>query len=46
VPGCDVSRPINNLIEDAGFKFERLKTGYMPGPKPVRFLYEGSAKHS
>ncbi len=42
--GCELNRPIDKLIADAGFKFDRLKTGYMPGPKPITFLYEGSAK--
>jgi hypothetical protein len=40
----EISRPIDRLIRDAGFKFDRLETGYMPGPKPLAFLYEGSAK--
>jgi hypothetical protein len=31
------------LIENAGFRCERIETGYMPGPKPVAFLYEGRA---
>jgi SAM-dependent methyltransferase len=42
--GCELNRPIDKMIEDAGFKFDRLKTGYMPGPKQITFLYEGSAK--
>jgi ubiquinone/menaquinone biosynthesis C-methylase UbiE len=42
--GCEISRPIDRLIRDAGFNFDRLETGYMPGPKPLAFLYEGSAK--
>ena len=37
-------RPISSLIEGAGFHFERLKTSYMPGPKPMTFMYEGSAQ--
>ena len=37
-------RAINSLIEGAGFRFERLKTSYMPGPKPMTFMYEGSAR--
>jgi SAM-dependent methyltransferase len=42
--GCELTRPIDKLIEDSGFKFDWLKTGYMTGPKPMTFLYEGSAK--
>jgi ubiquinone/menaquinone biosynthesis C-methylase UbiE len=42
--GCHLNRPISALIESAGFKLERLETGYIPGPKPMTFLYEGSAR--
>lgn len=42
--GCHLNRAIASLIENAGFRFERLDTGYMPGPKPMTFMYEGSAR--
>jgi ubiquinone/menaquinone biosynthesis C-methylase UbiE len=42
--GCHLNRPIKMLIERAGFRFDRLETGYMPGPKPMAFMYEGSAR--
>jgi ubiquinone/menaquinone biosynthesis C-methylase UbiE len=42
--GCHLNRPIRALIEDAGFRLERLETGYMPGPKPMTFMYEGAAR--
>ena len=32
------------LIEEAGFRFDRLETGYMRGPKVLTFMYEGSAR--
>ena len=41
--GCHLNRPVGALIESAGFRFERLETGYLPGPKPMTFFYEGSA---
>jgi ubiquinone/menaquinone biosynthesis C-methylase UbiE len=41
--GCHLNRPIANLIEAAGFRISRLETGYIPGPKPMTFLYEGAA---
>jgi ubiquinone/menaquinone biosynthesis C-methylase UbiE len=41
--GCHLNRAIGTLIEDAGFQFDRLQTGYMCGPKPMTFMYEGSA---
>ena len=42
--GCHLNRAIGSLIEDAGFEFERLETGYMRGSKPMTFMYEGSAR--
>jgi ubiquinone/menaquinone biosynthesis C-methylase UbiE len=42
--GCHLNRAIQMLIENAGFQFERLETGYMRGPKPFTFMYEGSAR--
>jgi ubiquinone/menaquinone biosynthesis C-methylase UbiE len=42
--GCHLNRPIRTMIEDAGFRFDRLETAYMPGPKPIAFIYEGSAR--
>ena len=42
--GCHLNRAIAALIEDAGFQLERLDTGYMRGPKPMTFMYEGSAR--
>ena len=42
--GCHLNRAIQNLIEDAGFQFDRFETGYMRGPKPLAFMYEGNAR--
>jgi ubiquinone/menaquinone biosynthesis C-methylase UbiE len=42
--GCHLNRPIRSLIEDAGFQFDRFETGYMRGPKPLAFVYEGNAR--
>lgn len=41
--GCHLNRPIRNMIQDGGFHIDRLETTYMPGPKPLTFMYEGSA---
>jgi len=41
--GCHLNRPIKNMIEAGGFSVDRLETDYMPGPKPLAFIYEGSA---
>ena len=42
--GCHLNRAVSSLIELAGFRFDRLETGYMRGPKPLTFMYEGSAR--
>lgn len=42
--GCHLNRPIQSLIESAGFSMMRLETGYMRGPKPMSFMYEGCAR--
>jgi ubiquinone/menaquinone biosynthesis C-methylase UbiE len=42
--GCHLNRPMQLLIESAGFCFDRLDTGYMRGPKAFAFMYEGSAR--
>jgi len=42
--GCHLNRAIEELIAGAGFQFERLDKGYMRGPKPMTFFYEGSAR--
>lgn len=41
--GCHLNRPIGALIENAGFSISRLDTGYIKGPSPMTFLYEGCA---
>jgi hypothetical protein len=39
------SKPrIEELIEKAGLRIERLEKSYMRGPKPLTFMYEGSAR--
>jgi ubiquinone/menaquinone biosynthesis C-methylase UbiE len=42
--GCHLNRAIQTLIEDSGFQFDRFETGYMRGPKPLAFMYEGTAR--
>lgn len=41
--GCHLDRPVGELIRDAGFRLDTLATGYLPGPKPWTFMYEGRA---
>jgi ubiquinone/menaquinone biosynthesis C-methylase UbiE len=41
--GCHLNRPIRTLIESAGFSIADLNTGYMRGPRPLTYMYEGRA---
>ena len=42
--GCHLNRPIGQLLEESGFGIERLETGYMKGPRPLTFMFEGAAR--
>lgn len=42
--GCHLDRSMAELIATGGFRLDRLKTGYIPGPRVMAFLYEGSAR--
>ncbi len=41
--GCHLNRPIDELIVNAGFRFEAMDTMYIPGPRPMSFAYWGAA---
>jgi len=42
--GCHLNRKIDDLITAAGFRIERLETGYIRGRNPFTFMYEGVAR--
>jgi len=42
--GCHLNRPIVDLIHQAGFRIERVESGYIPGPKTHTFNYWGMAR--
>lgn len=42
--GCHLDRDMSALIGGAGFSIERIHTGYMRGPRPMTFMYEGCAR--
>jgi ubiquinone/menaquinone biosynthesis C-methylase UbiE len=42
--GCHLNRAIRQLVEESGFRIDRIETGYMKGPKPMTFMYQGSAR--
>jgi ubiquinone/menaquinone biosynthesis C-methylase UbiE len=41
--GCNLNRPIDQLVERAGFRMLNLETMYLPGPRPMTFNYWGQA---
>ena len=41
--GCHLNRPIDQLIERAGFTVTKLDTYQLGGPKPMSYMYEGVA---
>ena len=41
--GCNLNRPIPDLIEQGGFKISNIQTMYIPGWKPACFNYWGAA---
>lgn len=40
--GCHLNGAVDGRIENAGFRIEQLTNGYMRGPKPMTFMYEGA----
>lgn len=41
--GCHLNRPIDRLVEAAGFETEHPDTFYAAGPRPLGYMYEGVA---
>jgi ubiquinone/menaquinone biosynthesis C-methylase UbiE len=41
--GCHLNRPIDDLLREAGFEITDLENSYIPGPRPLTYMYEGSA---
>src|SRR6266540_265597 len=39
--GCHLNRKIDDLITAAGFRIDQLRMGYMRGPRPLTYMYEG-----
>jgi ubiquinone/menaquinone biosynthesis C-methylase UbiE len=44
--GCNLNRPIPELIASAGFQLTSLDSLYLPGPRPMTFNYWGQATRS
>lgn len=43
--GCNLNRPIVELLAQSGFKSSDLQTMYLPGWKPATFNYWGTARY-
>lgn len=41
--GCHLNRQPNVLIQSAGFAIDALEVGYLKGPRPMAYVYEGRA---
>jgi SAM-dependent methyltransferase len=41
--GCHLDRKTDDLIRSAGFEIDAVETGYLKGPKPWTFMYQGMA---
>lgn len=42
--GCNLNRPIEDLVVGAGFELTAIERGYGSGPKPMAYLYRGVAR--
>jgi ubiquinone/menaquinone biosynthesis C-methylase UbiE len=42
--GCCLNKKIDGLISRAGFAIMELHNSYMPGPKPMTYIYRGFAE--
>ncbi len=42
--GCNLNRDIPGIIEENGFKMNKIETMYIPGWKPASFNYWGTAE--
>jgi ubiquinone/menaquinone biosynthesis C-methylase UbiE len=42
--GCHLNREIDDLITQAGFRIAELTEGYLPGPRPMTYTYQGYAQ--
>ncbi len=43
--GCNLNRPMADLVRDAGFCLDALDNRYLKGPKPATYIYEARARN-
>lgn len=41
--GCHLDRDMPALLREAGFRIDELEQGYLPGPRPMTYVYRGVA---
>ena len=44
--GCNLNRPVADLVRQAGFEPESLEATYLPGPRPMTFTTWGAARRA
>jgi ubiquinone/menaquinone biosynthesis C-methylase UbiE len=44
--GCNLNRPIAEIVSDAGFEFESIREFKVTGPSLTSYMYSGVAKRS
>jgi ubiquinone/menaquinone biosynthesis C-methylase UbiE len=42
--GCHLNRKVDEIIASAGFHIAELRTNYIPGPRPMTYIYQGLAR--
>ncbi len=44
--GCHLNRKMDELLAAAGFQILEMSSGYLPGPRPMTYTYEGLARRA
>ncbi|HEV2275405.1 MAG TPA: methyltransferase domain-containing protein, partial [Acidobacteriaceae bacterium] len=44
--GCRLNQKTDDLLTAAGFRITEMKTGYIRGPHPITYTYQGVAEKS
>jgi ubiquinone/menaquinone biosynthesis C-methylase UbiE len=42
--GCHLNRKVDELIASVGFQITELRNFYVPGPRPMNYMYQGIAQ--
>jgi len=44
--GCHLNRKIDAILENGGFAISEVTRGYLPGPRPMTYTYQGVASRA